>query len=79
MLQVIQKSRNSFKHIMFEKFRKDVIKRSLTCVGVLGRPRNKNKCFLAAGPDFVFCTSTLKSFRLLAHFLHLTLGLNIPG
>ena len=41
-----------------------MIKRSLEFVGVLGDPRNKN--VLAAGPDLGFCTSTLKSFILLA-------------
>ena len=45
-------------------------KRSLTFVRALGRPRNENKYLLAAGPDLGFCTSTLKSFRLLAHSLH---------
>ena len=37
------------------------------------------KYLLAAGPDLSCCTSTLNSFRLLAHSLHLSLRFNIPG
>ena len=55
------------------------VKRSMTFVGVLANPRNKNKGFLAARPNLSFCISTLKSFRLLAHFLHLALRRYIPG
>ena len=55
------------------------MKRSLTFVRVLGRPRNKNKYCLATGPDLGVCTSTLKSFGLFAHFLHYSLRFNIPG
>ena len=53
------------------------IKRSLKFVRALGSPRTKK--MLAAGPDLGFCTSTLKSFRLLPHFQHLTLRFDISG
>ena len=53
-----------------------VEKKSLTFVGIIGNPRNTNKYF--GGEIWVF-TSTLKSFILLAPFLHLPLDSSMPG
>ena len=54
------------------------MKRSLTFVGVLGSPRNKDEYLLAAGPDLDF-SSTLESFILLPLSVELFLNSHIPG
>ena len=54
------------------------IKGSLTFVGVLVNPRNKKNGFWWTGAELGFCTSTRKTFRLLAHVLHLALRFHTP-